>query len=232
MVALSNPAAPSHRPQARSVEGRSLLTAGTNTFAIMPGTISTAGQTVTIPFTINSQNFTRPAGRLVLGVDVAADPSSSLKPEISSVIITNAPTTMPSAAHPRVTHAAYAPGIARSNTSLGTVTSAVLVHFQPPRGTTASGQTDNPIINTTNPVIDGEVVVKGLNNTTGAFLVGFYLPGDVAGTGRWSLKPTFKRSARRRERRRANRNTLSTPTPTATESLQASTTKQPSKTRA
>ena len=33
--------------------------------------------------------------------------------------------------------------------------------------------------------------VKGLDGTTGTYLVGFYLPGDVAGTGR-SRKPILK----------------------------------------
>ena len=33
------------------------------------------------------------------------------------------------------------------------------------------------------PANDYSVQVKGLDLTTGQYLVGFYLPGDVAGTG-------------------------------------------------
>jgi hypothetical protein len=164
-----------------ALEDRSLLSGSMgSTFAVIPGTITSPGQTVTIPFTINSQNFTRPAGRLILGVDIVGDSSTSLKPQVSSVIVTNA--TGP-AAHPRVTRALYDPSVTRNNTSLGKQTSAVLVQFNPPKGQTSKGDTTNPIINTTNATINGEVVVQGMQNTTGKFLVGFYLPGDVDGSG-------------------------------------------------
>jgi hypothetical protein len=168
------------------LEGRQLMTGGGgSTFAILPGTISTAGQSVTIPFTINAQNFTRPAGRLVLGVDVVGDASSStaVQPVVSSVVVTNASSLSPSMAHPRVTHGVYAQGVSRNNTHSGPITSAVLVHFDMPRGSTPNGQTSNPLINTSSPTIDGQLIIKGANNTTGNFLVGFYLPGDTNGDG-------------------------------------------------
>ena len=69
------------------LEGRQLLSAGEgSTFAIMPGTIASAGQVSSVQFKIDPSQFT-PAkgGKILLGIDVAASPGSTVEPEIISV---------------------------------------------------------------------------------------------------------------------------------------------------
>ncbi len=77
------------------LEDRVVLSAGEgSTFAIMPGTVTTAGQVSTIDFKIDPTMFTTPKknGDIVLGIDIAAatatscsSTTSTLKPEIVSV---------------------------------------------------------------------------------------------------------------------------------------------------
>jgi len=159
-------------PNPELLEDRMVLSSGEgSTFAIMPGTISTAGQVSAVGFKIDPSLFTSPSknGRIVLGIDIApvtsatsSTTASNFKPEIVSV--TNA------AGHvTRALHSKYDPKVVQAN-KLGTTTSsAVLVNVNVP----AAGQ----------PAANYSVQVKGLNGTTGQYLVGFYLPGDVAGTG-------------------------------------------------
>ncbi len=69
------------------LEDRQLMSAGEgSTFAIMSGNVATARQVSSVPFIINPNDFT-PArnGKFLLGIDVAADPSTSVQPEIVSV---------------------------------------------------------------------------------------------------------------------------------------------------
>src|SRR6516225_9548297 len=69
------------------LEDRQLLSAGGgSTFAIMSGNVATAKQVSSVQFKINPSDFT-PArnGKILLGIDVAADPSTSVQPEIVSV---------------------------------------------------------------------------------------------------------------------------------------------------
>lgn len=107
----------------------------------------------------------------MLGIDVAAatptaaaagSAISILKPEIISV-------TDASGHVIRVQHSRYDPMVAKSNKLGQTSTSAVMVTLKVP----AAGQAAN----------DYSVQVKGQGATSGTYLVGFYLPGDVAGTG-------------------------------------------------
>jgi len=105
-------------------------------------------------------------GNIVLGIDIAAGtaPSgatSTLKPEIASV--TNADgKTIP------VQHSVYNAKVAKANKISDRTTSAVLVTVKVPKGDATASYNVN---------------IKGLDGTTGTYLVGFYLPGDVAGTG-------------------------------------------------
>ena len=69
----------------------------------------------------------------------------------------------------RAQHTKYDRKVAKANKLGNSPTSAVLVTLKVP----ATGQ----------PAADYSVQVKGLDQTTGEYLVGFYLPGDVAGTG-------------------------------------------------
>jgi hypothetical protein len=142
-----------------------------STFAIMPGSVAASGQVSTIAFKIDPAMFAAPNkhGRVVIGIDIAPVVSSSsstttsnFKPQIVS--ITNA-----SGHVTRAQHTKYDPKVAKANKLAGVPTSAVLVNVDVPR----TGQ----------PATDYTVQVKGLNGTTGQYLIGFYLPGDVAGTG-------------------------------------------------
>lgn len=136
----------------------------------MPGTVSTAGQTSTVAFKIDPTLFAAPKknGNITIGIDIAAaTPSSStatnsLKPEVLSV--------EDSAGHLiHVEHTKYDPKVAKAD-KLGTSsTSAALVTIKVPK----TGQA----------AADYTVQVKGMDGTTGQYLIGFYLPGDVAGSG-------------------------------------------------
>jgi hypothetical protein len=161
-----------HCPAPDLLENRTVLSAGQgSTFAIMPGAVTTAGQVSTINFKMDPAMFTAPNkhGRIVIGIDVApvvsassTTTTSNLKPEIVS--ITNA------AGHvTRARHTSYNRKVAKANKLSGVPTSAVLVNVNVP----AAGQ----------QAADYSVQVKGLYGTTGQYLLGFYLPGDVAGTG-------------------------------------------------
>jgi hypothetical protein len=153
------------------LEDRMVLSAGQgSTFAIMPGTVTTAGQVSTVNFKLDPTMFTTPKknGDIVIGLDIAAaaptssSTTSTLQPQIVSVTDASGHTI-------RVQHSRYDAKVAKAN-KLGNVqTSATLVTLKLP----ASGQ----------PAADYSVQIKGLDSTTGSYLVGFYLPGDVAGTG-------------------------------------------------
>jgi len=159
-------------PVPELLEDRMVLSAGEgSTFAIMPGTISTSGQVSAVGFKINPTLFTSPSktGRIVLGIDIApvvptssSTTTSNLKPEIVSVTDASGHVT-------RVQHTMYDRKVAKADKLGNSPTSASLVTLKVP----ATGQ----------PAADYSVQVKGLDGTTGEYLVGFYLPGDVAGSG-------------------------------------------------
>jgi hypothetical protein len=158
------------------LEDRLVLSSGQgSTFAIMPGSISNPGQVSTQSFKIDPSLFTPGAtGKLLLGIDITpATPSSAnantsniptttFKPYVMSVVDASGH-VIP------VAHSRYDPKIARAN-HLGTSpTSAALVMLDVPK----SGQ----------PAADYTVQIKGLQGSTGSYLVGFYLPGDANGDG-------------------------------------------------
>ena len=158
------------------LEERMVLSSGQgSTFAIMPGSISTAGQVSTVPFTMNPSLFT-PAtkmhGKMLLGIDVTpataststsgSTPTITLRPEVVSVTSSTGQVI-------KVQHTHYYSKIAKANHLGHTPTSAVLLTLKVPATGTAP--------------VDYSVQIKGLNHTTGQYLVGFYLPGDAAGTG-------------------------------------------------
>jgi hypothetical protein len=153
------------------LEDRVVLSAGQgSTFAIMPGAVNNVGQVSSVNFKIDPSVFTAPkGGKLLLGIDVApATPASSssstatLKPEIVSI-------TDSSGHAIGVQHGRYNAKVAKANKLGTTQTSAVLVDVKVP----PTGQ----------PAANYSVQIKGLELTTGQYLVGFYLPGDAAGTG-------------------------------------------------
>jgi len=153
------------RLSAETLETRSLLTAGAGSmFAIIPGTITAVGQMAVVKFTIDPSHFTLPRGTFKLGIDVAADPSGTLKPLIAAI---NAPDGKPVR---QAYHSAYDPTVLRHNTGSGAATSAVLTPIS---------------VNRKDPgaAVTYTVTVGGQGGTTGKFLLGFYLPGDANGDG-------------------------------------------------
>jgi hypothetical protein len=162
------------RPAPDLLEDRMVLSSGEgSTFAIMPGSVATAGKVGSTTFKIDPSLFSSPSktGRIVIGIDIApATPASStsstttptLTPEIVSV-------TDGSGHVIRAQHTKYDPKVAKVNKLGNSPTSAVLVTLNVPK----TGQ----------PANNYSVQVKGLNGTTGQYLVGFYLPGDAAGAG-------------------------------------------------
>jgi hypothetical protein len=151
-----------YQVSAESLETRELLTGGAgNTFAIMPASVTTAGQTAVVKFTIDPSHFTTPRHQLTLGVDIVADPSSSVVPQIVSVKPDAGGAVM------QTIHARYDSHISQVKVTAGSTTSAVIVplHITPGKPQTF------------------DVTVKGMNNTSGKFLLGFYLPGDTNGDG-------------------------------------------------
>jgi Dockerin type I domain len=158
-----------------ALEARMVMSAGQgSTFAIMPGSITTSGQIATIPFKIDPALFTAPKGKIVLGIDIApatqtstgtttdTSSSASFEPETISIISSSGHVI-------RLEHARYDPKVAKADHLEGVPTSAALVTLPVPK----NGQS----------AADYSLQIKGMHGTTGQFLVGFYLPGDVAGTG-------------------------------------------------
>jgi hypothetical protein len=162
-------------PVPELLEDRMVLSAGEgSTFAIMPGSVTTSGQVSTINFKIDPTLFTaaKKNGHMLIGIDIApATPVSStsstatptLKPEIVS--LTDALTGQVT----RTAHTRYDRKVAKADKLGNSLTSAVLVDVKVP----AAGQ----------PATNYSVQVKGLDQSTGGYLLGFYLPGDVTGAG-------------------------------------------------
>ena len=148
------------------LETRQMLTGGVgSTFAIVPGTISkTDGQT-SISFNLNPAYFTDPGNKpFQLGLDVAAGTSSTVNAVIESV-------TTPAGKTLRVSHATYDPAVKRSGVEATNKNStAVLVTIPGLEAKSAKSFTY-------------KVNVAAVAQTSGAVLVGFYLPGDADGIG-------------------------------------------------
>jgi hypothetical protein len=157
------------------LEDRMVLSSGQgSTFAIVPAAITTAGQATSTSFKIDPSLFTPNAhGKLTLGIDVTAVGSRSASSTSNTPTATVAPEVMSITSSTgqviRAQHTHYYPKIAKANHLGNAPTSAVLFTIKPP----ASGQA--PATYT--------VQVKGLDHTTGQYLLGFYLPGDASGDG-------------------------------------------------
>ncbi len=154
------------RLQPEQLESRELLTGGAgDTFAIIPGEITKPNQPAVVKFTIDPTHFTIPKGKFTLGVDIVKDPTSTLKPMIGAVDNANGIAVM------GVKHSTYAAKLPSTAVRSGSATSAVLTPIQM--------DSKNP-----NGTVTYSVKVKGLQGTTGKFLLGFYLPGDANGDGK------------------------------------------------
>ena len=173
---LSNQSRPRCRPMQPApdvLEARVVMSSGEgSTFAIMPGTVAGPGMMSTTQFEISPTLFSSPKrdGQVVIGIDITPAVStasgsattSTLKPEIISVKDASGHTIS-------VTHAHYSKKVMKTNKITQSQTSAVLVKLNVPK--------------TGMPANDYTVQVKGLGATSGTYLLGFYLPGDAAGTG-------------------------------------------------
>jgi hypothetical protein len=152
---------------AEALESRELLTGGAgNTFAIIPGTVSTANGTTAINFTIDPTLFHLPKRAFTMGIDVIPASGSTINPLISSVFGHGDTQIIP-----QTFHSVYNPHLTYQQLSAGDGPSSVLTPLQLGHGVNAN----SPITYT--------VHVTAFNNTSGNFLLGFYLPGDVNGDG-------------------------------------------------
>lgn len=147
-----------------ALEDRRVLSAGMgSTFAIVPGTVTEANKVSTVEVKLDSTHFTAGnRGRITLGIDVAADPSSSVKPTIAAIKSANGRNVA-------FQHARYSQALVKAQ-GLGTpLSSAVTTTLQVPKAGKGAAVY--------------QVQVKGTNADTGGYLLGFYLPGDVDGDG-------------------------------------------------
>ncbi|MDX2037498.1 MAG: Ig-like domain-containing protein [Isosphaeraceae bacterium] len=164
MASNTNRRKPTRTPQPEALETRALLTAGAgNNFAILQAKIEKADVATTVPFTVAPSHFTRPNGKITIGVDVAQQTNSTVKPFVFRVT-DEAGKVVP------IQRANYHPNIERVQIINGTVTTAATLTLRVPR---------NQLEATRNYKVE----IAGQDSTTGGFLVGFYLPGDANGTG-------------------------------------------------
>ncbi len=148
-----------------TLETRSLLTGGTgNLIAILPGTIATAKEVSTAAFTLDKQHFTLPKGKVTLGIDIVADATTTFKPQISSIEDASGRTIRGS------TRALFNPAVERNRETGDPRSSAMLVPLTTPRGDAPTSSTFT-------------VKIAGAEDSTGRYLLGFYLPGDANGDG-------------------------------------------------
>lgn len=147
------------------LEDRRVLSAGMgSTFAIVPGTIAEAGKSSSVEIRIDPSHFTGGrGGRMVVGIDVAADPNSTVKPSVVGIRGANG---RPAAA---VQHSIYSQAVVKSAKLGSPISSAVTTVLRTPK----AGQEP----------ITYKVDVRSQSDAAGDFLLGFYLPGDANGDG-------------------------------------------------
>ncbi|WP_165248172.1 Ig-like domain-containing protein [Paludisphaera soli] len=147
-----------------ALEERRVLSAGMgSTFAIVPGVIAEAGQTSSSEVRLDTTHFTPGArGRIVVGIDVAADPGSSVKPEVTAV-------RSATGRNLGFQRSMYSQTIVKSQGLLSPRSSAVTATLTTPK----EGQAP----------VSYKVDVRGMTSANGAYLLGFYLPGDADGDG-------------------------------------------------
>jgi hypothetical protein len=151
--------------QVEALEPRCLLAAGGgNTFAVVSGVVNTPGGTVAIPFTLDPARFVRPHGAMVLGIDVVSQPGSGIKPLVTSVLDPHG------AIVPQAIESIYDPHLTHAQVAAGAATRAVLAPIVP-----LPHQPQVPAVYT--------IKVTAESHSTGAFVLGFYLPGDADGDG-------------------------------------------------
>jgi Dockerin type I domain len=153
---------PLFRIEAEVLESRQLLTGGAgNTIALTTGTIAAPNGTANSPFVIESGHFIAPKGHLTLGVDVVADTNSTVSPKIASINqggLHVAMTSVPGGPKASATTTASSPHAVLATINLRHKGTAFSASFSTKVAATAK--------------------------TSGAFLLGYYLPGDASGDGK------------------------------------------------
>lgn len=151
--------------EAEVLESRQLMTGGAgDTIALSTGTIAAVNGTTSAPFVIESGHFTAPKGHLVLGVDVVAATGSTLKPQIAGISQGNLHIALSGAPRGPQAHV-------KGTSPTADTPHAVLATINlPHKGTTFSASFSTKIAATA--------------KTSGGFLLGYYLPGDVNGDGK------------------------------------------------
>lgn len=146
------------------LEDRRVLSAGMgSTFAIVPGTVAEGNKVSTVDVRLDATHFTPGnRGRITLGIDVAADPNSSVKPVVSAIKSANG-RNVP------FQHSRYSQALVKAQGLGSPLSSAVTTTVQVPKAGQAAAAY--------------QVQVKGLTADSGGYLLGFYLPGDVDGDG-------------------------------------------------
>ncbi len=150
------------RPSGEMLEDRQLLTGGAGSiFALVPGEVTAAKQPATHTFTINNDDFTLKNRGVTLGIDIAATTNSKVQPKVAGVVNANGKPV-------KITYPLG--GVLKAKNASGGIDArngAVLV----------------PISNVPNQGVSLTTHVTGDGDTTGAFLLGYYLPGDANGDG-------------------------------------------------
>lgn len=164
-------------PTPELLEDRMVLSSGQgSTFAIVPAAISTAGQATATSFTMSPSLFTpatKMKGKMLMGIDVTAATASSLSSGTSSVTLDPEIVAVTSSTGQKIqiSHTHYDAKIARANhlTGVHDISSAVTFKI--------------PVPSSSQVPVTYNVEVKGLDHTSGTYLLGFYLPGDANGDG-------------------------------------------------
>jgi len=148
------------------LETRQMLTGGVgSTFAIIPGTIAKTNGQTSISFNLNPAYFTDPGHKsFQLGLDIAPGTNSTVNPVITSV-------TTPTGKVISVTHSPYDPAVKRTGveaTNKNSTAALVTIPGLPAKNAKS---------------FTYKVNVSAVQKTSGAVLVGFYLPGDAGGIG-------------------------------------------------
>ncbi len=162
-MARDHSSRPRFRPVTDRLESRTVMTGGAGSvFADIPATISAAGASVAVPFTVDPAHFKATHGSMTLGIDVSGQGTNAATPRIVSVLDANG--------HPlALRHSTYPAAVSKLLDGK-TVSSAVTVNLN------LSGLRHGKAGHFT-------VEVASQGQTTGGVGVSFFLPGDADGDG-------------------------------------------------
>lgn len=152
------------RPSGEALEQRSLLTGGAGSiFALVQGNVPAPGNVASHTFTLDADHFQARGRSATLGIDIAASGGSTIQPRISSVATAGGktlPITYPRGGVLSAKSTGSKPGVTN-----GAVLAPVEIPKEAGRAVTLSTH------------------VMGESNTTGNFILGYFLPGDANGDG-------------------------------------------------